>query len=50
MVRQLLYLLRTWFGTILYDQRAFVNSKRKILGQDLTFYSAEEVNIALKED
>jgi hypothetical protein len=38
----------TWFGTILYDQRAFVNSWKKILGQDLTFYSAEEVNT--KED
>jgi DNA-directed RNA polymerase subunit beta' len=32
-----------------YDQRAFVNSEQKILGQDLTFYSAEEVNIALNE-
>jgi hypothetical protein len=31
---------------LLYDQRAFVNSEKKILGQDLTFYSAEEVNIA----
>jgi hypothetical protein len=30
------------FG-ILHDQRAFVNSEKKILGQDLTFYSAEEV-------
>jgi DNA-directed RNA polymerase subunit beta' len=50
MVLQLLYLLRIWFGSILYDQRAFVNSrKKKILGQDLTFYSAEEVNIALNE-
>jgi DNA-directed RNA polymerase subunit beta' len=33
----------------IYDQRAFVNSEKKILGQDLTFYSAEEVNIALNE-
>jgi DNA-directed RNA polymerase subunit beta' len=33
----------------LYDQRTFVNSRNKILGQDLTFYSAEEVNIALNE-
>jgi DNA-directed RNA polymerase subunit beta' len=32
---------------ILYDQRTFVNSRKKILGQDLTFYS--EVNIALNE-
>jgi DNA-directed RNA polymerase subunit beta' len=38
-----------WFGSILYDQRTFVNSEKKILGQDLTFYSAEEVNIALNE-
>jgi DNA-directed RNA polymerase subunit beta' len=49
MVRQLLYLLRIWFGTILYDQRTFINQKKEILGQDLTFYSAEEVNIALNE-
>jgi DNA-directed RNA polymerase subunit beta' len=34
---------------LLYDQRAFVNPEKKILGQDLTFYSAEEVNIALNE-
>jgi hypothetical protein len=37
------------FGSILYDQRTFVNPEKKILGQDLTFYSAEEVNIALNE-
>jgi DNA-directed RNA polymerase subunit beta' len=39
------------FGSILYDQRERLSTpEKKILGQDLTFYSAEEVNIALKED
>jgi DNA-directed RNA polymerase subunit beta' len=39
------YLLRIWFGSILYDQ-SVCTPEKKILGQDLTFYSAEEVNIA----
>jgi DNA-directed RNA polymerase subunit beta' len=48
MVRQLQTFSGHGFGTILYDQRASTPEK-KILGQDLTFYSAEEVNIALNE-
>jgi DNA-directed RNA polymerase subunit beta' len=30
-------------------KEAFVYPEHKILGQDFTFYSAEEVNIALNE-
>jgi DNA-directed RNA polymerase subunit beta' len=33
---------------LLYDQRTFIYPEKKILGQDLTFYSAEEVNIAFE--
>ena len=37
-------------GSLLYDQRTFVYSRtRKFKGEGLTFYSAEEVNIALNE-
>jgi hypothetical protein len=49
MVLQLLYLLRTWFWVVLYDQRKLSTPEHKILGEGLTFYSAEEVNIALNE-
>jgi hypothetical protein len=49
MVHQSLYLLRHGFGSILYDQRRRSVSEHKILGEDITFYSAEEVNIALNE-
>jgi DNA-directed RNA polymerase subunit beta' len=44
---QLLYLLRTWFWSILYDQRTFVNSRKKILGQDYSILLKS--NIALNE-
>jgi DNA-directed RNA polymerase subunit beta' len=46
MVRQL-FLLRTWFWDYIYKTKE--STPKRKLGQDLTFYSAEEVNIALNE-